>query len=557
MLTIRRLYLYGVSAVALTLLSVGAVSLLQLVFERAARAVFGYGVAGLDVDRELLAMSAALLIVGLPLWLLHWWLTERLVRPDTPEADAERQAVVRALYLAGVSAVAVGFLASRATSFVDTIIAQPRAWEIAAAGPLAATLVLLVVLAFHLRVRHLDVRRGPLAHAAAWLGRLYLYGTIVGGAFIGLWGVSRVIEIVGNAALGTGVAWTSSGFRVDIAGAIALLTVGGLIWLAHWAYARRLPGLDDWRGASEQTSMVRAAHGVVATGIASVLVTFAVASTLAWLFAQAFGVGGSADTARAIQQTVGPLVAMVPFLIGGWLFGRVTIREAAAYRGPDDATSAVRSLRLTIAGIGLAIGSVGLARALGLVLEAVMGPPAIGETARLDEIAGFLPYAIAGLASWLVAWALVLRDGAGDRLAEARSAVRRVYLFLVAGAWVTAGGLALAFLIYQGLRLALDIGFVQGWELAQPLVIAVLGGVGLAYHVWVLRGDLAVRAEAKPETATAIAVEPAAVAAHIVEELVLEGPAGGDVEPVNRVLREHLPTGWTLRVVHHGAGAGH
>jgi len=555
MLTIRRLYLYGVSAVSLAMLAVGALNLLQLLLERAARAAFGYGVAGLDVDRELLALSVALLVVGLPLWLFHWWVTERLVRPDTPEADAERQAVVRASYLFGVSAVAVGFLATRATSFVETVIAQPPAWEIAAAGTLAAVLVLVTVLAFHLRVRHVDGQRGPLAHAAAWLGRLYLYGTIVGGAFIGLWGVSRAIEIVGNAVLGTGVAWTSPGFRVDIASAVALFAVGGLIWLAHWAYARRLPGLDDWRGASEQTSMVRAAHGVVATGIATVLVSFAVASTLAWLFAQALGVGGSAETARAIQQTVGPLVAMLPFLAGGWLFGRVTIREAAAFRGRDDATAAVRSLRLTVAAIGLAIGSVGLARALGLALEGIMGPPAIGETARLDEIAGSLPYAIVGLTSWLVAWALVLRDGVHDRLIEARSMVRRLYLFLVVGSSVTAAGLALAFVIYQGLRLALDIGSVQVWELAQPLVIAVVGGIGLVYHLWVLRADLAIRAEAEPGSMPAPV--PTATVARVTEELELEGPPGSDVEAVNRVLREHLPSGWTLRVVHHGAGAGH
>jgi len=39
------------------------------------------------------------------------------------------------------------------------------------------------------------------------------------------------------------------------------------------------------------------------------------------------------------------------------------------------------------------------------------------------------------------------------------------------------------------------------------------------------------------------------------EELVLEGPPGADFEPVNRVLREHLPSGWSLRVV--GAGGAH
>jgi hypothetical protein len=233
------------------------------------------------------------------------------------------------------------------------------------------------------------------------------------------------------------------------------------------------------------------------------------------------------------------------------LFGIVTVREAAAFRGPEAAVEARRSLRLTIAGIGLAIGSVGLTRALGVTVEATLGPAVIGGIAYQDEIARMLPYAVIGLPTWLVAWALVLRDGAGDRLAEARSMVRRLYLFLVVGVSVTSAGLALAFLIYQGLRVVLGIGFVEGWELSQPFVIVVVGAIGLLYHLWVLRGDLAIRAAAEPEAAAV------AEGAPVVEELELQGPAGSDVEAVNRVLREHLPSGWTMRVVHHGAGAGH
>lgn len=550
MFTIRRLYLYGVSAIALALMAVGAGSLIELAFERLGRAIAGTGVIGPGLDRELLALSVALLLVGLPLWLVHWWLAERSVRRDTPEADAERRSVIRALYLAGVAAVALGYLATGGVAFVETLIRAPASWPVDLAGPLAHTLVALAVLAFHIRTRILDTAAGSLAGAAAWLGRLYLYGAVVGGAFVGLWGVSRAIEVVGNEVLGTGAIGTA--FRFELANAVALTVVGALVWLAHAWYARRLPTCDDWRGEAERASLVRAAHGVVGAGIATVISIFAVASTLGWLFGQALGVGAAADTARAIQQTVGPLAAMLPFLVGGVLFGALTVREASRFRGPEAAVAARRSLRLTIAGIGLAIGSVGLVRALGVTVEAALGPAAIGGIAYQDEIARMLPYAVVGLPTWLVAWALVLRDGAGDRLGEARSMARRLYLFLVVGVSVTSAGLALAFLIYQGLRVVLDIGYVEGWELGQPFVIVVVGAVALLYHLWVLRGDLALKAIAEPTVAPA-----AEGVAAVVEELVLEGPAGSDVEAVNRVLREHLPSGWTMRVVHHGAGAGH
>ncbi len=552
MSTIRRLYLYGVSAIALALLAVGAASLLELAFERIGRAIAGSSIIDIGLDRELLALSVALLLVGLPLWLVHWWLAERSVRRDTAEADAERRSVVRAVYLAGVCAVGLGYLATGGTALVETLIRAPASWPADLAGPLARTLVALAVLAFHVRARIKDTATGPLGGAAAWLGRLYLYGGVVGGAFVGLWGVSRTIEIVGNEVLGTAALGSGNALRFEMANAVALVVVGGLICLAHAWYARRLPAFAGWRGEAERTSLVRAAHGVIAVGIATVISIFAAASTLGWLFAQALGVGGSADTARAIQQTAGPLAAMLPFLVGGVLFGLVTVREAGVFRGPEAAVAARRSLRLSIAGIGLAIGSVGLARALGITVEAALGPAVIGGVAYQDEIAWMLPYAITGLFTWLVAWALVLRDGAADRLVEARSLVRRVYLYLVAGSSVTAAGLALAFLIYQGLRVALDIGFVEAWELSQPFVVVGVGGTVLLYHLWVLRGDLATRTAAEPAEVPASAGVTA-----VVEELVLEGPAGSDVEPVNQVLRQHLPSGWSLRVVHHGAGAGH
>ena len=74
----------------------------------------------------------------------------------------------------------------------------------------------------------------------------------------------------------------------------------------------------------------------------------------------------------------------------------------------------------------LAIGSVGLVRALGVTVEAALGPAAIGGIAYQDEIARMLPYAVVGLPTWLVAWALVLRDGAGDRLGFARRLLQGV-----------------------------------------------------------------------------------------------------------------------------------
>jgi hypothetical protein len=577
----RRLYLYGVSAIALTLLCLGAVNLLGLVLDQVA------GTAPLvgGFDREGLAVALALLLVGLPLWLVHWWLVERSVRRATPAGEADRRSDLRGFYLAMVAAVCLFFFAIQSTTVLEQALRLPLGADDPTASPLsgaiAVALVALAAWAFHVRTRHFDTLAGPLEGPAAGWSRLYLYGALLGGALVGLRGTAQLIETLGIATLGTGARFWSDAFSWSMTNAIALVVVGGAIWAGHHAYARRLTVAPDWRREAERASGVRAVHDVVGLAVMALVSMYAFADALRGVLAIPLGVGETDSLAHLAELTVGPIVTTLPFLVAGVYCGRSAVRDEERFVGLEAAVDTRRQTRLVLAAIGLAFAAVGASRAFGIGLEQLVGVSTFSyDSALKDELAQFAAYALVGLPVWLVAWAKIQRSGDLARPAESRSTARRGYLFLVIGVTVIAAGIATAFMAYQVIRSVLGVGEARlGADLSQPLAIAIVGGLLLAYHAWVLRGDLAVRSTLEAEAAVPVmapvvglpAIEAPATAARAVavvegsaaasatpahEELVLEGPPGADLEPVNRLLREHLPTGWSLRVVSAGVAHG-
>src|SRR6266511_272480 len=187
MQTIRRLYLYVLSGITLGMLLVGLTLLLEVTF--AALGIGRGALAGAGAgDRERLSVAAALVGVGLPVWGLHWFFVERGLQTARPNADAERGSIVRALYLSVVLGVLLAFGATAGLSLLLELfrlaLGAP-APEFTITDPANALAVLLVTGAawtYHAGIRRRDMRAGPLAGAAAWLPRAYLYGA----ALIGL-----------------------------------------------------------------------------------------------------------------------------------------------------------------------------------------------------------------------------------------------------------------------------------------------------------------------------------------------------------------------------------
>jgi hypothetical protein len=90
---IRRLYHYLISAIGLSTF-LGGISVILSVLIR----LLGSGIFGSEL-REMIAVSTAGLIAGLPIWLIHWRPAQKLAADPGPSGKDERRSVVRKIYL--------------------------------------------------------------------------------------------------------------------------------------------------------------------------------------------------------------------------------------------------------------------------------------------------------------------------------------------------------------------------------------------------------------------------------------------------------------------------
>jgi hypothetical protein len=565
MLTARRLYLYIVSGIALGLLAIGAATLLRLVLEQF---VASPAIEGGPVASDQLAIGLALVIVGLPLFAIHWWLVDRISRGDSEQADAERRSVVRALFLSIVLATSLLTLGERLIAFADYLIRQV-AGELIAFGPrvedaLAVAVVALIVWAFAARTRHGDVVRGPLEGAAAWLSRFYLYGVVVIGALVALGAFGSMITTTGRQLLGTAALDVTTSWQVSLATAGSMALITGVGWYLHRRYARSLVDADDFRGPAERTSLVRQSADVLLFAASLWMVAAALVSAVAEVVRFPLGVQSADALPRIVELTVGPLAAVIPFALAGWWTYDRSIRDGERLIGDAGALAMRRAHLLVLSGTGLLVAGIGLGQMLAMGLEAAFGrAPLTVASGRLADLGTWLAAVVVGLPMWACAWIAVQRARSRDAAAETASQARRGYLFLAIGVSVTAAGIAVAYVVYQVIRDVVGAEALRfGNELAVAIGAAVVGGIVLAYHAWVLRSDLAARATIVAEAAAA--GPPAAELAPAVagvpgaqvlvgQDLVLVGPPDGDFEAADEAIRRHLPAGFTLRV----AGAAH
>lgn len=100
--TIRRIYYYVVAATGLVLVWLGSVRVVQVGLDQLFEA---NAVATPDFWQLPLATGLSLLLVGIPVWLLHWRSVQAVARREDDEGAAERSSLPRRIYLYGVAFV--------------------------------------------------------------------------------------------------------------------------------------------------------------------------------------------------------------------------------------------------------------------------------------------------------------------------------------------------------------------------------------------------------------------------------------------------------------------
>jgi hypothetical protein len=556
MQTARRLYVYLLTAISLGVLVAGLSMLLTVLFEQVGLGPSGAALFGGDeATRQQLTIASALTTVSLPVWLIHWFVAERGVRPGRPTADHERNSNIRGLYFALAMGALLAATAVALSSLLSTAVQAVAGTDVSyrnAAADLALLLVAGAAWAYHVALRSRDWGRGPISGAAAFLPRTYLYIATFVGLLMLLFGINGFIELIGRLALDEPPVFTGdeSGpwWAFPLATAISQLVVGGAIWLGHTIYAWRLRADAGWRGMSERPARLRLAYFVAVIGASAIAVTYYLAEGVRNALAGLLSISDASGAGQLAGLIILPILSAIPFAAAWSLHQRQLRAEAATFDSTDRMRTADRLGLHAGALVGLVYAAVGVAWLLGLMIDVTLGASRVltdGDVWQ-RQLAQFVPIALFGSALWLWNWTAIGTRYALNSSVEAAATSRRTALLLVLGGSVLAGIASLGLVLYRlfGTIFGIQLSGNVVSELSTPIGILIVAGAVAVYHGMVLRRDQELRGRsvtpAMPEVGTDA---PAPVI------LRLLGPQGGDAEAALVALRERLPAGFALEVV--------
>lgn len=545
MQTARRLYVYLISGIGMGMLVAGLTMLLSVLFDRMGMRGSVLGGAG-DVIGQQLTLASALIVVGLPLWLIHWLAAERSVRPDRPGAELERSSDVRGLYFALAMGILLAVAASGISSLIqaiaDQLIGGSEFGFPSVADALSIAIVAGAAWGYHVAIRTRDWARGPMTGGGAWLPRTYLYLATFIGLISLLTGVVQLIDVLGRMAIGAEPEFVdpsaTTWWEFPLTSALTGIIVGGGVWLGHAWYATRLIGDAGWRGESERSARLRLAYFVAVIVATAAGALYQVGEGVGAAIASA-GTGTEESPAAAI---VLPLLGAIPLAITWWLHLGSMRREALTSGDEARIDTEARLELYPVALVGLGFAAVGAAWLIGALVDTLAGGGRVlgGSDFIVDQVARYAPFTILGVVLWIWAWGRVVTRVTADPSGEATSTTRRGSLLIVLAVSVIAGVVGAAIILYRlfGGLFGVDQGGNPVSELSLPIGILLVATVVAAYHAVQLRRDQAVRA-AEPQP------EPMAPVTRSVE-LRLSGPADGDLAAVVAGIRAQLPPGFEL-----------
>jgi Domain of unknown function (DUF5671) len=509
-MTLRRLYLYLVSAFSLGLLAAGLALLGNTVL------LFVFNDPSAQYSRTQLAGFTAMTAVALPVWAIHFWFARRYAIRD----PYERASTIRRLYVYGAClGSAIGALVSLAISLgyllrtlidscrgvnasclgLDFLILQTPApaWLPASqAGWVAA--VFLAIWAFHFWIAARDRATVGEAGASATLRRWYMYVVLLVGLLVMLSGARSLIQVLWLMAINSPLADSLS-----IGTAAGLFIAGLLAWGFHARAVAQNHVADD------RHSTLRAVQGFIALAVSIAIAVFGASQILYYALARALGVDNPGGAGNDILGALASPASLL-FVYGtAWfLMRRRLARDAQTQEGDRQAN--IRRLYTNLAALvslgAWAIGSAGLLWTLAEQVEA----PIIGVTAGdwKNAVSLWLTLLVVGAAVWLAHWRQA--PWAADRHALPRrlyvwaTLLASVLAALGAGVGMLAAVLRQAFSAHPTVRDSANLDFSH-----YLAVLVVAAGVGF-YHWRVLRTDAAARPPKPAAAATADAVIAAA-----------------------------------------------
>ena len=405
---VRRIYLLGVAALGVAILSNGAMNLLHwLLFQ-----IGGMG------DRGGFAAPVVAVLVGLALWLGHWLRAERLFAGT--DAD-ERASALRKFYLYALIVIGALSVVINATALLAGVfrVALGLIPEGDFRDALPTILIGGVIWGFHANVLRTDVAAIGEAPRQAGVRRLawYLVAAIgLMASLIGFGGLlSVLIRMLGGAAPLTDL-------REPLAWFTATLIAGLPPWLIFWRRAQIAATAEGPTGEAERTSLVRRIYLFFFVFIATLTVLGGMLYILYRLISMALGEPFVGDLVTDLAQAIAYSLIATTVLLA---HGSTLRRDGRARQAVGVAQQA--ALRVVV----LADGEIGVALLVGL--RSALPDLGLTPLDRSADLVGQLAQADLIVGPWV--------PDSSDPLAGAlaASSARKLLLPLSGPGWEWAG----------------------------------------------------------------------------------------------------------------------
>lgn len=479
MRTIRRVYFYAVALISLEVVLWGLISLLRTMFAQDV----------LFPTADTLSQALALILVGVPIFLVHWLWAQRAAASDGEEQTATVRAVF--FYLAllfTLVPVVQNFLALIDRAFIETVRLDRSSALFGGSQTWIDNLIAILMNGVAAAYLWNTLR-------ASWLNltdrenfadvrRLYRYVWLVYGLLMVVFGAQQVLRFLFFIPEATILG--ASGREMVING-IALLLVGAPVWLYTWKTC-----LDALAEPLEAASNLRL--GVLyLLSLSGVVVVLASAGVVLDVLFRLF-LGETVGLERFLQQVSTPISLGIPLGLVWAYYGNWFKLEAQSNRSPGLQAGIKRLYYYVLAPIGLTATVIGLSLLVSFLLDVLLASGAVWGDALRARLSGALATLLVGLPLWLMAWrpmqleALAVGE-AGDHARQ--SIVRRVYLYLVIFAAVIGGMISAVALAFRLLNALLG-GDVPDDFLVSSLdslkFLLIFAGL-LVYHILTLRKD--------------------------------------------------------------------
>ncbi len=466
MSTIRRWYIYLVNAISLQAVAWAVIALVRNLL-----------IPQLNSPPSAIAFEIAVIIIGLPVFLVHWLWGQRLAAGS----EEERGATLRRFYLYGTMAAFLGPFVGITYDLILTLtrIGTPvrdSYYNLSRGSTifydLLALLVLGVLWFYHRRIVVADAKEIPEVGGAATARRLYTLGFTTAGL---LATALAVIDLLRWIMMQFGSARVLGGG--DLRAEFTALITGVPLWLIFWRWEQRLFIENE----EERASVLRKFYLYTVVFMGALSVVGSGTGILAGIFRRVLGLPPEGN----VRDPLSIIIVMGVV----WAYHAITLRNDASAGETSRQTGVRRLYHYLVAAVGLLALLIGLGGDVSVILRAL--DEGFGAGLK-DELAWFTASIIAGLAVWILPWRKV-QDGATksapDGADARRSTVRKIYVYgflFIATMTVLFDAVFIVFRIV-GWMLGLDAPTLT--ELGHA--IAYLGiaiGVWL-YHGVILRGD--------------------------------------------------------------------